>query len=106
MKKRELQFYPKTIVATSGVNALMKDNPKMNKELSQAITKHMCNDGEECKDDNKANDFAIKHMDGRVMSVFNNVDGHKIWIITDGLHLANSAYTEYPLCTILLPEEY
>ena len=42
------------------------------------------------------------------MSTFNDVGRNKIWIITDGLHLANDPVygKEYPMTTILFPDEY
>lgn len=101
----ELKFMPKVIVATSGVEAKLKENQEFSKEIEGCLIRHFKNEGDECASDRRMNELAIKHMDGRVLSVFNNCAGSKIYIITDGLHLRDS-YNEYPLTTILFPDEY
>ena len=105
MIMKNFKFYPKRMVATCGVNAKLQKDINFAREMEACVLKHLRNEGEECKSDNKLNEQAIKNMDGRVVSTF-NCAGTKIYIITDGLHLKDSAYKEYPLTTILFPEEY
>lgn len=103
-----MKFETKGMYMTNGVqNAL--DNEEFSMwHLNKCVEKHFNNQGEECKDDNELNEDAIKYKSGRVMSTFKNVNGHTIWIITDGLHLANDPVygKEYPMTTILFPDEY
>lgn len=107
MEKFNFKFIPNCIVQTQRVQAKAEQGVFTTQEITDCLQKHFANEGEECKSDNKLNEDAIKRMDGRVLSSF-TVRNTKLWIITDGLHLAytNSEHTEYPLCTILLPEEY
>lgn len=110
------QLFPtRNIVMTRGVQQLTLDfkevgnviRPTMTmNELKVMLDKHFMNMGEECYADKRLNKQAIANMDGRVFSVFTFKD-IKFYIITDGLHLYNSTeYKDYPLTTILLPEEY
>ena len=101
-------FCPKTMVYTSGIQACLENGEIKDGDLIDCLHRHLLNLGEECKDDNKLNREAIKNKDGRVVSLFKNCGNRKIFIITDGLHLANDPVygDEYPATTILLPEEY
>lgn len=112
----KILFVPRQIVMTSGVQALTTDYKDrgnvirptlLTEEISKCIEKHFANEGEECKADNKLNAEAIKNKEGRVVSSF-TVNNIKLFVITDGLHLHNSIEygNQYPLTTILLPEEY
>ena len=93
---------------TCGVQAKVDRGELDITDVTSCLDKHFMNKGEECEDDNSLNEWSIKHKDGRVMSVFRNVKGQALWIITDGLHLANDPIhgKEYPYTTVLFPEEY
>ena len=99
-----MRFATKGIYITNGIKFSIDENEISASWIQQCIAKHFNNQGEECKKDNKANETAIKRKDGRVFSVFNK-DNNKIYIITDGLHLAEE-YAEYPMTTVMFPEEY
>lgn len=103
-----MRFETKGVYMTSGVQAKVDRGEIPMKDVTSCLEKHFFNRGEECKDDNELNEEAIKYKSGRVMSTFNNVAGHKIWIITEGFHLANDPVygREYPMTTILFPDEY
>lgn len=105
MQKR---FITRGIVMTSGINASLKREEFDSMELLELVKRHFANDGDECAEDKKYNEYAIKHKDGRVFSVFKNFHGHKIYISTDGLHLANDPQhgMNYPHTTIMFAEEY
>lgn len=98
-------FFPKNIVQTSGVIEVYEQGKLSLDDLSVCLSKHFRNQGEECESDNLLNEQAIEEKSGRVFSSF-NVKGVDLFIITEGLHLANEPFSEYPLCTILLPFEY
>lgn len=93
---------------TSGVQASIQAGNISHADINSCLRKHFNNKGEECEDDNNLNAWSIKHKDGRVLSVFNNVGIDKIYIITDGLHLADDPVygSEYPVTTILYADEY
>lgn len=105
MKKR---FVTRGIVMTRGVDASIKNEELSHSDILPLLHRHFANEGDECKEDKALNEDAIKNESGRVFSVFNNVKGHKLYIITDGLHLANDPEygKDYPHTTILFPDEY
>lgn len=102
------RFITRGIVMTSGVNASIKREEFNSMELLQLVERHFANDGDECKEDKEMNEYAIKHKDGRVFSSFKNFHGKTMFIITDGLHLANDPKygMNYPHTTIMYAEEY
>lgn len=60
------------------------------------LTRHMSGDwGDMCEEDKQTNDQALQHG-GRLFSAY-NVDGKKVWIITEHDRSAT---------TTLLPDEY
>ena len=75
--------------------------------IFQAWMKHVANDwGDVDPEDAGLNAEAIQAMDGRrVMSVYKNQDGQKLWIITVGL---GNDPTDIDMCNTvaLLPSEY
>lgn len=101
-------FNTKGVYMTRGINESLKKRELNLHTLSQCLSKHFFNDGEECKEDRNMNQWSIDHMNGRVISVFNDVNGHKIYIITEGLHLDKDPEhgKDYPMTTVLFPEEY
>lgn len=101
-------FETRGVYLTRGVHSAVESKELLHMDILPILDRHFSNDGDECKEDNKSNLDAIKHKDGRVFSVFNNVRGHKIYIITEGLHLATSKEygDKYPYTTVLFPEEY
>lgn len=101
------KFNTKGIYMTNGIKIDLDQNKIRLADIQSCIERHFENDGDECKEDKKANEEAIKNNDGRVFSVF-HIHGAKIYIITDGLNLANDPEhgTTYPMTTILFPEEY
>lgn len=99
-----MKFITKGIYTTSGIRQSLDENEITASWIQECLAKHFNNEGEEDKYDKKANEYAIKNNDGRVVSVFKK-DHTTIFIITDGLGLAN-AYAEYPMTTVLFPEEY
>lgn len=102
-------FKTKQVVMTNGIATAIDDKELSTFDLVSCIDRHFNNDGEECKQDKRLNAQAIKHLDGRVVSVFTLRGSQKIYIITDGLHLTNceeEMYKEYPLTTILFADEY
>lgn len=95
-------FKAKNICMTCGVKAMVDNEELSMTVIQELLYKHFNNDGSECKSDNRENAKAIKSNYGRVVSVF-NVNNEKLWIITDGL---GCDHPDYPLTTVLLPEEY
>ncbi|MFS0728353.1 hypothetical protein [Paenibacillus sp. 1P07SE] len=81
------------VVATAGVMAKVSEDERIS-----ALTRHINADwGEICDEDKVANDGALAHGDGRLMSVYRTVGGMKYWIITEH---------DRSVTTLLLPEEY
>ena len=102
------KFITRGIVMTSGINASIKREEFNTMDLLKLVERHFANDGDECDDDKKLNELAIKHKEGRVFSVFKNFNGETVFICTDGLHLANDPKygMNYPHTTIMYAEEY
>lgn len=102
-----MRFITKGIYMTRGIQEYLENGKLDHAQLLEATEKHFCNLGHECKEDNQLNEEAIKNKDGRVFSLF-NVGNHRIYIITDGLHLQNDPVHggTYPMTTILFPDEY
>lgn len=102
------KFITRGIYMTRGIQADVERNEMSMGDLKACLDRHFNNKGDECQEDKEYNEYAIKNKDGRVFSVFNNVKGHKIYIITEGLHLADDPEhgKNYPMTTILYPEEY
>ena len=93
-----MKFVTKGIYMTCGVRSLL-DNEEINHiQIGDCLHKHYLNEGDECDYDKNLNEEAIQYQDGRVVSMFKNCGGHEIWIMTDGLHLANDPVygKEYP----------
>ena len=103
-----MRFETKGVYMTRGVQAKLDNGQIPFTEIVRCLDKHFLNEGEECKDENKLNEDAIKYKSGRVFSVFNNVGGKKIYIITEGFHLIGDPVygEEYPMTTVLFPSEY
>ena len=103
-----MKFETKGVYMTSGIQASVERGELNHSLLTQCLGKHFMNEGEECKNDKKLNEDAIKYKSGRVLSVFKNVGGKKIYIITEGFHLIGDPVygEEYPMTTILFPDEY
>ncbi|QGQ26991.1 hypothetical protein F1728_15310 [Gimesia benthica] len=81
------------VVATPSALSLLDEHQKTPAEF---LSRHQSGDwGELCKEDQQANDSALKHGD-RIFSAY-KIDDAKIWIITE----ADRSST-----CILLPEEY
>lgn len=97
-------FQTGTVLHTSSVNQIAKENPVFALFLMQSINRHLNNDwGDCCKEDWKKNDTAINEKN-RIFSVYHLPQDlkklhrdEKIWIITEG----DRSYT-----TILFPTEY
>ena len=104
----KVQFATKGIYMTCGIQNAMKETEIDFFWVQDCIQRHFRNDGEECKEDRNMNQWCIDHKDGRVVSIFTDENDTKIYIITDGLHLANDPEhgKQYPMTTILFPEEY
>lgn len=102
-----MRFSTKGIYMTRDIQSYLEQGKLQHSEILESVEKHFCNLGHECEQDNKMNEHAIKNKYGRVFSVF-NICNHKIYIITDGLHLANDPVHggTYPMTTILFPDEY
>lgn len=95
-------FSPRNIVMTCGVQASVEEGLLSMSAIQGILLQHFNNGGSECKSDNKENAKAIKNNYGRVVSVF-YVNDEKLWVITDGL---GCDHPDYPLTTVLYPEEY
>lgn len=81
------------VVATPAALSLLDEH---NKTPSEFLRRHQSGDwGELCKEDQQANDSALKHGD-RIFSAY-KIDDEKVWIITE----ADRSST-----TLLLPSEY
>lgn len=81
------------IVATPPALSLLE---KLKRTPAEFLSRHQSGDwGELCKEDQQANDSALKHGD-RIFSAY-KIDDAKIWIITE----ADRSST-----TLLLPSEY
>lgn len=102
------KFITRGIYMTCGIQADLKEGEISDDDIKNCLDRHFENKGDECLQDKEYNHYAIKHKEGRVFSVFNDVKGKKIYIITDGLHLADDPEhgRTYPMTTILYPEEY
>lgn len=102
------KFITRGIYMTRGIKSDIEENQISMGDIQACLERHFDNNGDECIQDKAYNHQAIKNKDGRVFSVFNNIDGRKIYVITEGLHLADDVEygTTYPMTTILYPEEY
>lgn len=102
------KFITRGIYMTCGIQGDIKREELSREDIQSCLDRHFQNKGDECLQDKGYNHYAIKHKEGRVFSVFNDVKGKKIYIITDGLHLADDPEhgRTYPMTTILYPEEY
>ena len=97
-------FQTGTVLHTSTVNQIAKENPVFALFLMQSINRHLNNDwGDCCEEDLGNNDTAIIERN-RIFSVYHLPQDlkklhrdEKIWIITEG----DRSYT-----TILFPSEY
>lgn len=101
-------FETRGVYMTSGVQAKVDRGELDMIDVTKCLDKHFDNKGEECKDDNQLNVEAIQDKSGRVFSVFRNVKGNDIWVITEGLHLLDDPVygDQYPYTTVLFPDEY
>lgn len=111
------QLFPTSnIVMTRGVSSLTRDFKEIGnairptltmQDISECLQKHFMNEGEESASDKRVNAHSIKNLSGMVLSVF-YVNNIKLYVITDGLHLYQDPEygKDYPLTTVLLPEEY
>jgi hypothetical protein len=80
------------VVATPGALASVIAD-----DMLAGLRRHASGDwGLVCEDDGDANDAALQHG-GRILSVYQSVNGTRFWIITEADRSAT---------TILLPEEY
>lgn len=102
------KFITRGIYMTCGVQYDIDNDELSILDVNSIVMRHFQNDGDECSQDKRLNSEAIKSKEGRVFSVFNNVQGKKLYVITEGLHLADDPTygSEYPMTTILYPEEY
>lgn len=102
-----MKFASKGTYMTNSVNQMFVDGEITPSQLRTMFRRHFQNDGEECKEDKKANQYAIDNKDGRVFSVF-TVMNRKFYVITDGLHLENDPEygKDYPCTTVMLSEDY
>ena len=98
----ERKFDPGRVVATAGVDALMKSDISFKRFVTVSLGKHINGDwGDLEEEDKKSNDFALETATARMFSVYTyhkgQKDEQKIWIITEW---------DRSVTTILLPEEY
>lgn len=102
------RFETKGIYVTSGIQVDLNSNRLQRDSIQNLIDRHFRNDGDECKEDRVQNEYAIRNRDGRVVSIFKLDEYTKIFIITDGLHLANDPEygRNYPMTTVMYAEEY
>lgn len=101
------KFMTKGIYMTKSIKSDIHGGKLSLAKVNDCLKRHFNNDGDECREDKKYNRLAIEGKEGRVFSVF-NLDNKKIFIITEGLHLAEDPEygLTYPMTTILYPEEY
>jgi hypothetical protein len=98
------------IYMTNGVQASIESKEITHEDIGDCLNRHFMNLGDECKEDNKLNEVAIKMKEGRVLSVFKNIGdtNNTIYIITEGFHLENDPKYgfQYPMTTVLFSDEY
>ena len=103
-------FRTKGIYMTCGVQASIDSKELTHENVGECLNRHFLNQGDECEEDRKLNEVALKMREGRVLSVFKNVAGtdNTIYIITEGFHLENDPEYgfQYPMTTILFSDEY
>ena len=95
---------------TNGVQASIDCKELTHEDIGDCLSRHFMNLGDECEEDNKLNEVAIKMREGRVLSVFKDVgeSDSTIYIITEGFHLENDPKYgfQYPMTTVLFSDEY
>ena len=101
-------FETRGVYMTNGVQAKVDRGELDMLSVMACLDKHFENKGEESKYDNLLNVEAIQSKSGRVFSIFNNVKGNKLYVITEGLHLLDDPVygDQYPYTTVLFPDEY
>ena len=81
----------RTVITANAQNTLHSE------DVYACLCRHQSGDwGDVCKEDNQANEGALKHG-GRLLSVYHDRQGTKFWIITEA---------DRSVTTILLPEDY
>lgn len=105
-----MKFTTKGIYMTCGVQASIDCEELTHENIGECLHRHFMNQGDECAEDRKLNEEAIKSREGRVLSVFKDVgeSDSTIYIITEGFHLANDPQygKQYPMTTVLFSDEY
>lgn len=105
-----MKFNTKGIYMTCGVQSSIDSKELTHADIGECLQRHFMNKGDECEEDNKLNEVALKMREGRVLSVFKNVGGtnNTLYIITEGFHLEKSLDYgfQYPMTTILFSDEY
>ena len=98
-------FAPGMIVATAGVEALMKESDAFHGFVAHSLLRHLNGDwGDLCEEDTNANDEALE-SGARLLSNYPyEYDGQhmRIWIITE----AQDDQGARSATTVLFPEEY
>lgn len=88
----EKRFELGTTVMTAGVFAKISFD-----FVRECVKRHASGDwGEVCEEDKLLNDNAVNNGE-RIMSVYTDDEGQKVWLITEG---------DRSTTTVLLPEEY
>ena len=95
MKKFELG----QTVMTQGIQSLCDNNDLFHSKMMVCLQRHQSGDwGDMPTEDKKDNDQSLIPMyQGRLFSAYDDVEGTKIWIITEW---------DRSVTTILLPKEY
>lgn len=91
-----------TLVMTRGVNDRVANDEAFAKFVMLSVRRHATQDwGDLPDEDREMNDRAVKRhegrLDGRLFSVYENIEGPKIWIITEW---------DESVTTVLFPSEY
>ena len=83
---------------TRGVAGRVSEDDLFAQFVDQSLKRYlMCDWGDLCEEDAKANDAAFRNGDDRILASYKATDGTKLWIITEWDRSAT---------TVLFPDEY
>jgi len=96
-KLEAMKFNPGQMVMTAGIAARISGSPAFSALVVKSIKRHLSGDwGDLCEEDRQQNEEALTG-EGRLFSVYKDVQGEKIWIITEW---------DRSVTTVLFPDEY
>mgnify|MGYP007101852816 CR=1 FL=1 len=83
---------------TRGVADRVSEDGHFFQFVDQCLKRYlMCDWGDLCEEDAKANDAAFRNGDDRILASYKATDGTKLWIITE---------CDRSATTVLFPDEY